>query len=263
MTDHARRKKLLKLVEARHAIRVVELEAALGVSAATIRRDIHALAASKLLTKVHGGAEKLVQDKPPALASTSFQESSLLRRPQKRGIARRAAELCNDGETIIINGGSTTFLMADYLADRRMTILTNSFLMAQQLLATSNNDIVLPGGKVYREQNVIVSPFDNDAVQNHYATKMFIGASAVSPLGLLESDPLLVRAELKLIKQADELIVLVDSTKFQSRRAGLIVCPLARVRTLITDDGVAPATLQMLKGQGIEVMVVAARGEER
>lgn len=99
--------------------------------------------------------------------------------------------------------------MAVHLTESHLTILTNSFLLAQELLASSENDILLPGGKIYRDRNVIVSPFENDVIQNHYASKMFIGATAISPLGLLENDPLPVSAEIKLMKQADELIVLV------------------------------------------------------
>jgi DeoR family transcriptional regulator, ulaG and ulaABCDEF operon transcriptional repressor len=262
MINHARRKSLLKLLTERHSVTVTELEPLLNASAATIRRDIAVLAASKHLKKVHGGAQMLPVEKPStsSLVGVTFQQNIGQHVAQKRAIARRAAQMCRDGETIIVNGGTTTFMMAEPLAASRMTILTNSFLMAQALLTNSLNDILLPGGKVYRDQNVIVSPFENDVIQNHYASKMFMGAVAVSPLGLLESDPLLVRAEIKLIKQAEELIVLVDSSKFSSKRAGLIVCPLSRVRTVITDDGVSGETVEMLQGQGIEVIVVPVEG---
>jgi len=258
LINHTRRKKLLKILAERGSVTVTELEGALNASAATIRRDIAVLATSGQLVKVHGGAQHIAPDKPGGLVGSNFRESTAVHPERKRAIARRAAQMCLDGETVIINGGSTTHMMAEYLAESQLTILTNSFLTAQQLLTQSRNEILLPGGKVYREQNVIVSPFENDVIQNHYASKMFIGAAAVSPLGLLESDPLLVRAEIKLMKQADEIIVLVDSSKFASRRGGLIVCPLSRVKMLITDSGVAAETVEMLQGQGIEVIVVEA-----
>lgn len=256
MINHARRKKLLKILAERGRITVTELEPVLSASAATIRRDIVALAASGQLLKVHGGAQCLASNRASGLVGTSFARNRELHPRSKQAIARRAAEMCRNGETVIINGGSTTHMMVPHLTDSRLTILTNSFLMAQELLMHSENEILLPGGKVYREQNVIVSPFDNDVIQNHYAGKMFIGACAVSPQGLLESDPLLVRAEIKLMKQADQVIVLVDSSKFLSRRAGLIVCPLTRVSKLITDRGVAAQTVEMLRAQGIDVIIV-------
>ncbi len=260
MINHSRRKNLLTLLAERHAISVAELAQALDASAATIRRDLTELAASHLLKKVHGGAQVLAPAKPPSLMGLTFQQNIAQHAGRKRAIARRAVDLCHDGETIIINGGTTTFMMAEPLSASRLCVLTNSFLMAQALLTDSQNDILVPGGKIYREQNLIVSPFENDVIQNHYASKMFMGAMAVSPLGLLESDPLLVRAEIKLMKQAEQLIVLVDSTKFVSRRAGLIVCPLDRVHTVITDDGVSAETLKMLRAHRIEVIVVEPEG---
>lgn len=260
MINHSRRKNLLALLAERQSVSVADLEKALHASAATIRRDITELAASKQLKKVHGGAQVLQAEKLSALVGQTFQHNMTLHAGRKRAIAQRAVEMCHDGETIVINGGTTTFMMAEYLTDSHLCVLTNSFLMAQALLTTSQNDILVPGGKIYREQNVIVSPFENDVIQNHYASKMFMGAVAVSPLGLLESDPLLVRAEIKLIKQAERLIVLVDSSKFTSRRAGLIVCPLDRVNTIITDDGVSAETLEMLRSQHIEVIVVEPQG---
>jgi len=260
LINHSRRKNLLALLAERQSIRVADLEKLLYASAATIRRDITELAASNLLKKVHGGAQALQPEEPSALVGQTFQQNMALHEGRKRAIARRAVEMCHDGETIIINGGTTTFLMAEHLVTSRLCVLTNSFLMAQTLLTTSQNDILVPGGKVYREQNVIVSPFENDVIQNHYASKMFMGAVAVSSFGLLESDPLLVRAEIKLIKQAEHLIVLVDSSKFVSRRAGLIVCPLNRVHMIITDDGVSAETLEMLREQDIEVIVVEPEG---
>ena len=83
-------------------------------------------------------------------------------------------------------------------------------------------------GTIYREQNIILSPFDNDVTRNFYARRMFMGAQGVGPLGMMEADPLLIQAEQKLIDQADELVVLVDSSKFR-QRSSLILCPLDRV----------------------------------
>ena len=121
-----------------------------------------------------------------------------------------------------------------------MQILTNSFPIAEHLLRNSRNTITLPGGAIYREQNIILSPFENDVTRNFYARRMFMSAQGVSPIGVMEGDPLLIQAEQKLINQAEELVLLVDSSKFAAR-SSLILCPLERVHTVITDDaGVAP-----------------------
>ncbi len=149
-------------------------------------------------------------------------------RARSSAIAREAVALCKDGEPIIINGGTTTFQMVHFLTSRRMPVFTNSFPIAEHLLKHSKNTVMLSGGTIYREQNIILSPFDNDVTRNFYARRMFMGAQGLGPLGLMEGDPLLIQAEQKLIDQADELVVLVDSSKFR-QRSSLILCGLSRI----------------------------------
>ncbi|WP_295989943.1 DeoR/GlpR family DNA-binding transcription regulator [Rugamonas sp.] len=257
MINHNRRKRLLKLLVEHHEASVPQLVDWLSSSPATVRRDIVWLAARNLLTRTRGGAENLPQKRRDfSLSGETFQHNIASCAAQKRAIARMAASLCADGESIIINGGTTTHMMVEFLVDRQLKILTNSFLMAEQLLRTSENEIIVPGGKVYREQNVILSPFDNDITQHHYAAKMFMGIYGLSMLGLMEADPLLIQAEKRLIGQAEELIVLADSSKFE-RKTGLILCDLKRVSCVVTDTGAPKAALQMLEQQGVKVITVA------
>ncbi|MBB3212494.1 DeoR family ulaG and ulaABCDEF operon transcriptional repressor [Herbaspirillum sp. Sphag1AN] len=261
MINHKRRKRLLGLVSDHGNATVEQLCQWLNASAATVRRDIAWLSERNMLNRIRGGAEQVAPKRNPyALSGESFQASLACFPAQKRAIAKYAASLCEDGQTIIINGGTTTFMMAEYLADKQLKILTNSFLMAERLLTTSENQIIVPGGQVYREQNVILSPFDNDITQHHYAAKMFMGVYGLSMLGLMEVDPLLIQAEKRLIGQAEELIVLIDSSKF-SRKAGLILCALNRVNCLITDDQASDAAVQMLEQAGVNVVTVAATPE--
>lgn len=261
MINHKRRKRLLALLNEHVHVSVERLCQWLNASAATVRRDIAWLAERNMLNRVRGGAERL----PPtptsfALSGASFQASLASFPAQKRAIARYAASLCQDGETIIINGGSTTFMMAEFLVHRQLKILTHSFLMAERLLTTSENQIILPGGQVYREQNVILSPFDNDISQHHYASKMFMGSYGLSLLGLMEADPLLIQAEKRLMGQAEQIIVLMDSSKF-SRKAGLVLCALSQVHSLITDNQVSDAVVQWLEQAGVQVVTIAPEQE--
>jgi DeoR family ulaG and ulaABCDEF operon transcriptional repressor len=240
MVNHKRRKRLLKLLAEHQTATVQQLVEWLNASPATVRRDISWLAARNLLTRTRGGAENLQQKKKSVRPDERNlpEQYPVLRRAQARHRPPRGS-MCTDGETIIINGGTTTFMMAEFLADKQLKILTNSFLMAERLLVTSENEIILPGGKVYREQNVILSPFDNDITQHHYASKMFMSVYGLSLLGLMEADPLLIQAEKRLISQAEELVVLADSSKF-AKKAGLILCGLDRVSSVITDTNAFP-----------------------
>jgi DeoR family ulaG and ulaABCDEF operon transcriptional repressor len=256
MVNHKRRKRLLKLLAEHETATVPQLVDWLNASPATVRRDISWLAMRNLLTRTRGGAANLPQKKRSfPLTSESFQNNIRAHAESKRAIARHAAGMCREGETIIINGGTTTFMMAEFLVDQHLKILTNSFLMAERLLVTSENEIIVPGGKVYREQNVILSPFDNDITQHHYAAKMFMSVYGLSLLGLMEADPLLIQAEKRLISQAEELIVLADSSKF-AKKAGLILCGLNRVSTVITDTYASDSAVQLLEQSGIKVVAV-------
>jgi len=259
MVNHKRHKRMLKLLSEHEHASVQQLMDWLSASAATVRRDISWLATKNQLTRTRGGAQKLqpLQKKRSfTLSSETFQNNIECHSAEKRAIARYAASMCKNGETIIINGGTTTYGMVEFLVDKQLKILTNSFLMAERLLVTSDNEIILPGGKVYREQNVILSPFENDIAQHHYAAKMFMGVYGLSILGLMEADPLLIQAEKRLISQAEELIVLVDSSKF-ARKAGLILCGLNRVSCVVTDTGVSDGAVQLLEQYGVKVITVA------
>ena len=260
MINHRRHKRLLKLLDEHTQASTEQLMAWLNASSATVRRDLAWLAAHQQLTRVRGGAVRLPKPRTGRLRSESFQHDIGQHTAQKRAIARHAASLCSPGETVIINGGTTTFMMAEFLVATQLRILTNSFLLAERLLNTSDNQIVLPGGNVYREQNVILSPFENDVAQHHYAAKMFMGVHGLSLLGLMESDPLLVQAERRLIAQAERLVVLADSSKF-TRRTGLVLCGLDRVGCVITDQAAPDAVVQALERQGVQVVVVAPEPE--
>ena len=224
MHEKERHRIILSAVQEKPVVTVQEMVDLTGSSEATIRRDIAALHVQKRLRRVRGGAEAISPPQFIGLAGRPFSVNETLNAAQEAGDRHAKRWSCaSDGEPIIINGGTTTFQMVHFLADRRMPIFTNSFPIAEHLLKHSKNTVMLSGGTIYREQNIILSPFDNDVTRNFYARRMFMGAQGLGPLGLMEGDPLLIQAEQKLIDQADELVVLVDSSKFK-QRSSLILC---------------------------------------
>ncbi len=264
MHEKERHRIILSEVQGKPVITVQEIVELTGASEATIRRDIAALHVQQRLRRVRGGAEALHPPQFLGIGGRPFSVNETINTGKKRAIAREAVALCGDGEPIIINGGTTTFQMVHFLTNHRMPVLTNSFVIAEHLLRNSKNTVLLPGGTIYREQNIILSPFDNDVTRNFYARRMFMGAQGLGPLGLMEGDPLLIQAEQKLIDQADELIVLVDSSKFR-QRSSLILCPLSRITAVITDDGVEDREAGMLEAAGVTLIVARsskAGGEE-
>jgi DeoR family transcriptional regulator, ulaG and ulaABCDEF operon transcriptional repressor len=255
MHERERWQRILTMVRERHVVRVTALMQELDASSATLRRDLVKLEEMGQLRRVHGGAEAIEAAEQSHLATRPFGLSQTLNAERKRAVARIAAGMCQDGESIIINAGSTTWFMAEFLRHRRMQILTNSVSISHELLSTSENRIVLPGGEVYREQSIILSPFDEDAIQHFTASKMFMSCFAITPMGIVEGDPLIARAEAKLLSRAEKLIVIADSSKFE-QRGSMAVCQLSRVSTLITDSGAPAAALDTVRAAGVEVIVV-------
>jgi DeoR family transcriptional regulator, ulaG and ulaABCDEF operon transcriptional repressor len=255
MHERERWQKILTMVRERRVVRVTVLMDELNASSATLRRDLVKLEEMGQLKRVHGGAEAIEVAQQSHLSTRSFGLSQTLHADRKRAVARVAAQMCNDGDSIVINAGSTTWFMAEFLRERRMQILTNSVPIANELIATSNNRIVLPGGEVYREQGIILSPFDEDAIQHFTASKMFMSCFAITQMGIIEGDPLIARAEAKLLTRAEELIVIADSSKFE-QRGSMAVCQLSRVSTLITDSGAPAAALDVVRAAGVNVIVL-------
>jgi DeoR family ulaG and ulaABCDEF operon transcriptional repressor len=254
MHEKERHRIILSAVQDRPVVTVVDLCALTGASEATIRRDIASLHMEKKLRRVRGGAESLNPPTFVGLAGRPFSVNKSINIDQKLAIAKAAVDMCADGEPIIINGGTTTFQMVHPLASRRLQVFTNSFAIAEHLQRNSKSTVMLPGGTIYREQNIILSPFENDVTSNFYARRMFMGAQGVGPLGVMEADPLIIQAEHKLIGQADELVLLVDSTKFENR-SSLVLCPLTKIDTVITDEGVSDKAVKMLEAADVKVIV--------
>lgn len=262
MLERERHNLILKLVEERSIVGVSDLLNLLGASEATIRRDINTLAERGELKRIRGGAEAIRPRHQPHLVGVPFALSQDMCVPQKRAIARAAAELIEPGESIIINGGTTTFALVEFLTDSDLDILTNSFAIAAKLLATSRNRITLPGGTIFREQNIVLSPFENDAVESFWGNKLFTGCYGLNRFGIMEADPLIVQAQTKLLKRTEHVVVMADSSKLR-RKSAMIVAPLDRISTIITDDGAKPEELEPFHAAGIRVIVAKVPEQDK
>lgn len=262
MLETERHRVILSAVQEKPVVTVADLCALTGASEATVRRDIAQLHLAKKLRRVRGGAEANTPAPFAAINARPFAVDQAIHVAEKRAIAQAAVELCADGEAIIINGGTTTFQMVHPLTTKRLQVFTNSFPIAEHLLKQSKNTVLLPAGAIYREQNIILSPFDADGSGHFHAARMFMGCRGLGPLGLMEGDPLLIQAEQKLIGQADELIVLADSSKFR-QRSSLLLCPLSRIHTVITDDGIEDREAAMLEAAEIRLIVAPVAASDR
>jgi DeoR family ulaG and ulaABCDEF operon transcriptional repressor len=261
MHERERHRIILDLLDARGVATVQDFAHATGGSDATVRRDLAALATQGRLNKLRGGAEAIAAavSSPPNLVALNTPGSgagpNLL---EKRAIARAAVELCAEGDAIIVNGGTTTFQMVHALANLKLQVLTNSFSVAEHLLRHSACTVMLPSGTVYREQNIILSPFEDDGTVHFRARRMFMGAMGVSSLGIMEQDALIISSEQRLMRQADEVVLLVDATKFRAQ-SSMILAPLTRAGRIITDSRITADERRMIEDAGIELIVADPR----
>ncbi|QIL91254.1 DeoR family transcriptional regulator [Microbulbifer sp. SH-1] len=258
MLEKQRHQLILDILDEREFASVRHLTEELNSSEATIRRDLLKMSEQQQIEKIRGGARSLHTKGSihrPHISGDAFLVSKEKQSDAKRLIAKRAVEHCEDGESIIINGGSSTFMMGEFLAQRELSILTNSFVLAQELIENSSNQVTLPGGEVYRRQGIILSAYEQDAIQHYSASKMFMSTSGIVEMGVTESDPLLITAEQKLLRQAEQLIILADSSKLD-KRSKFILCPLDQVDLLITDSKADPAIIKKLEKRGVNVEVV-------
>jgi DeoR family ulaG and ulaABCDEF operon transcriptional repressor len=262
MLERERHNLILKLVDERSIVSVADLLGLLGTSEATIRRDINTLAERGEVKRIRGGAEAVRPRHRPHLVGIPFALSQDISVPQKRAIARAAAALILPGESIVINGGTTTFALVEFLAEHDLDILTNSFPIAAKLLATSRNRITLPGGTIFREQNIVLSPFSNDTIENFWGSKLFTGCFGLNRFGIMEADPLIVQAQTKLLKRTEHVVVMADSSKLR-RKSSMIVAGLDRISTVVTDEDARPDELEVFRAAGINVIVAKVGEEDR
>lgn len=232
-----------------------DLEARLPASPATIRRDLTRLERSGKLVRVHGGAKGASEaTKGERLQGTPFAQSITQNLEAKRAIGKAAAALCSPGEGVMIDGGTTTLQMCPHVAGLGLQVLTNSLHIVEALLPQPETRVLVPSGSVFREQNIILAPSGEDSMPRFHAPKLFMGAAAIGPQGVMQQDVILVAAERRFIDRADEVVVLVDSTKFQSS-SGAIVCGLGEIDIVVTDAGITSEAQALLGAAGVRLII--------
>ena len=257
MHAELREKAILEALQPSGFVSYRELETRLTASPATIRRDLARLEETGRIVRVHGGAklpDAAAETNVAALAGTPFEQSITQNLAAKQAIGRAAAGLCVVGEGIMVDGGTTTLQMCPHLAGLGLQVLTNSLHIVDALLPQAGTQILVPSGAVFREQNIILAPSGEDSMPRFHAPKLFMGAAAVGAQGVMQQDVILVAAERRLIERADQVFLLIDHSKFQSR-SGAIVCGWDEVDVLITDAPVEAALLRVLETAGVDVIV--------
>ncbi|MEZ2128744.1 MULTISPECIES: DeoR/GlpR family DNA-binding transcription regulator [unclassified Sinorhizobium] len=257
MSDSDRHRIITDLLRERPFASVRDLQERLGVSAATIRRDIDKLHEIGKARKVYGGISAADGAAANRLSARPYDENRDIAVEAKRAIAETAAGLVRDGDSIIVHAGSTCYQLGIQLARRNVRIYTNSMPLAAYLGEHGTCHLTLAGGELYREPKIIHDA--SAGPPNFFASRFFLGTQGISSEGLLESHPLLTKAIGELSACADEIVLLADSRKLSIQPRN-VVLPLSRIGTIVIDDGLSDAGARMLEDAGVTIMIATVGG---
>jgi len=250
-----RRRRIMELVEAQERATVEELVPRFGVSAVTIRGDLDALASGGLLVRSHGGALKRIdsaEDVPIAVKET-------LHHAEKVRIGQAAAEMIRDGETILLDSGTTTAEIARQIKMMKLqslNIITNALNIAMELASVPFVRLIMIGGILRQPSFSLCGPHAEHTLRHLHADRLFLGVDSLDPeIGMMTPDVLEAQLNAVMIQVSREVIVAADSSKFH-RRSLSVIGKLDLVQKLITDSGVSQETLAALRARNLEVIVV-------
>ena len=252
MIPAERRQKMLALVSELGIATITQLSDIFAVSEMTIHRDLKYLEASGRVEKTHGGVIT-----KQALVETDFERRRMMNIEAKKKIGKAAADLIEDGDSIIIDGSSTCLEIIPNLADRKeITVFTTGVYSCNLLINYSNIDMLCMGGMVPQGTNSFAGPITNENLSKIHADKCFMGAAGVSAQHGI-TDPILLIAELKKksAEAANEVIIVADRTKF-GRIAKYNSLRLGQFDLIISDAQEDTPCVKEIRKNNVEMLLV-------
>lgn len=251
MLPERRHQLILRALRADGPSSIGALAERLGVSPATVRRDLVRLDEEGLLTRVYGGAA------PIAGKDEQFTDVATVRVEEKDAVAERAASLVKDGETVLLDIGTTAHRLARQLHGRKLTVVTSNMAVYEELADDTGIDLVLLGGMLRREYRSLVGFLTEDNLRQVHADLLFLGTSGVRPDGrVMDTTVVEVPVKRAMIAASDRVILLADSAKFPGTGVATVCGPEA-LNTVVTDAPVDERTSAALKEAGVAVVEAA------
>ncbi|SEF36428.1 DNA-binding transcriptional regulator of sugar metabolism, DeoR/GlpR family [Amycolatopsis pretoriensis] len=246
MLPQRRHELILRALRAEGPAPVGVLAERLGVSQATVRRDLVLLGREGRLTRVYGGAM--------AAGDEPFARVAAERADEKDAVARRAADLVADGDTVLLDIGTTAHRLARHLRDRALTVITSSLAVYEELKDADDVQLVLLGGVVRRSYHSMVGFLTEDALRQVRAGTVFLGTSGVRGDGhVMDSTVVEVPVKRAMVAAADRVVLLADAGKFPG--TGLAkVCGPDALDVVVTTPGADEPTCATLREAGVEVL---------
>jgi DeoR/GlpR family transcriptional regulator of sugar metabolism len=253
MLAEERRNRLLEIVRSHQFASLPQLVESLGVSESTIRRDLESLEEQGMTRRIHGG----VLYAGAGVKVPQFESREPAQWDLKKAIARRAAALIDDGDTVLLDGGSTTYEVARLLVGRPLHVVTNSLPVANLLGSDSNSDLVLIGGNVCPRTGITRGPYADQMLSLVRVRKTILSTAAVSEEGFFNNNMLVVETERAMMRAGKEVIVVADSTKFGNQSLGP-VCSLGTVDHVVVDAQLNDYWRGKLTSAGVNLVIAEA-----
>ena len=252
MLAEQRRSQLLELVRRRGFAALPDLAQALSVSESTIRRDLAHLERDGTAQRSHGGA--YYTGPSPNLPHFELRQSTQW--DKKRAIAHAALAFIEDNDAVLFDGGSTTYELARLLVGRPLQVVTNSLPVATLFTASPGADLIVVGGYVHARSGTMQGPHAEKMIGSLNVRWAVLSAAGVNERGLFNSNLQTAAAELAMIDAAEEVLAVIDSTKF-GHQSLAHVCPLDRIDRMIVDDQLDSAWQAKLTEAGVQLTLAA------
>lgn len=250
MIVEERRQRVLDILSNRGFVALADLAQMTQASESTIRRDLDFFAEKGLLKRTHGGAVYVNErESLPAL-----EDRSQLKLDEKQAIARAAANRIQDGDSVLLDGGTTTLEVAKLLVGRAVQIVTNSLPIAQLFASSRETDLIMLGGYVFPRTGVALGPLTVRMMDDIHVHQTILSVGGITAKGLFNSNLLLVETERAMMNCADEVVVVADHTKI-GRQALAFLCKLSDVDLLIVDPGLNQEQRTLAEDQGVRLLV--------
>jgi len=250
-----RRRLIVAQVEAQGRATVDELAKKFGISTVTIRADLEALANAAAIVRSHGGALPVM----PAGGDVPLDVKATRHRAQKQRIGRAAAAMIREGETIILDSGSTTMEIARQLRQRKfesLTVITNALNIALELSALPQVRVMMLGGLLRPTSYSLVGPDAEQALTRLSADRLFLGVDGLDPeVGVTTPDPLESALNALMIRVARQTVAVCDASKLGQRSLS-VIAPVRQLHRVISDDGAPAAIVEALRDAGVQVDLV-------
>lgn len=233
-----------------------DLMAKFGVSVSTIRRDLDEMQQNGIVKRTHGGAIHVEAREHPL--DYGLREAKNI--AEKQAIGDLAASLVCDGDSILLDGGTTTFRVAERLLGRSVQVVTNSLPIAALLSRRSETEVVFLGGSIIRGTSEALGHWAEQMLRTLHIGAAIIGVAGVTEVGFFNANLLMVELQRQMIEASDQLIVVVDHSKF-GRRSLVRLCELSKADQLVTDDKVSPEWIELLRKNDVKVHTAHAADE--